>query len=315
MSLTLVSTPVDGNNNIFAGYKPIEIEFSRQDNTITGVTQAAGNKVFITIPSVDLTGSILVGDFIYIYSEGSDFTYNYTGEVTSVTFNSPDTEVTIDREFIEIGAGGYVNYKQNYAVEMKLVNPDNDDIDLLGFDLKKTGTDAGQIIIDTNIINDDNDQDFPTTGRELEEGRIKYTFKYREVWREDDTQAFTTHTESLIAYYATKDDTLNIVSTPFDLPLFYSGYPTGGCVVHSDEGFPLGAIKITFDELDINQDDISTNNVLKEFNIGDYGALFFSSLDTNAILSQGTEYLRINVLDTTPTEYEPTQYSNEYNIV
>jgi len=315
MSLTLVSTPVDGNNNIFAGYKPIEIEFSRQDNTITGVTQAAGNKVFITIPSVDLTGSILVGDFIYIYSEGSDFTYNYTGEVTSVTFNSPDTEVTIDREFIEIGAGGYVNYKQNYAVEMKLVNPDNDDIDLLGFDLKKTGTDAGQIIIDTNIINDDNDQDFPTTGRELEEGRVKYTFKYRETWREGPGGTFTTHDENLIAYYATKDDTLNIVSTPFDLPLFYSGYPIGGAVIHSDEGFAGGAIKITFDELDINQDDISTNNVLKEFNIGDYGVLFFSSLDTNAYLSQGTEYLRINVIDTTPTEFEPTEFSSEFNIV
>jgi len=99
------------------------------------------------------------------------------------------------------------------------------------------------------------------------------------------------------------------------LPLFYSGYPTGGGIIHTDIGFSTQAIKVTFDELDINQDDISTDNVLKEFNLGDYGVLFFSSLDTTASLSQGTKYLRININSIGPTEFDPTEFSNEFNIV
>lgn len=316
MSLTLTTYPAynEGTKkiNIFPGFKPCEIEFSRQDLTIDTISQAANNRVQVNI-STDLTSSLNAGEFIYIYSEGVGYTYNTTGEIISIT----STEIILDLDFIVTSTGGYTNYKQNYNVEMKLTDPDNFDIDLLGVTLKQTGDNSGNIVFDVSIINDLNCQQFveQLTGREVDEGRIKFNVKYREVWREDNTVSFTEKDEPIIVLFATENFTVETFSNPFSEPILYAGYPSGIGFIHSDANYVDQAVKITFDELDINKTDITTDNVLKQFNATDYGVLLATSEDTSLVLNQNTKYIRINASTGGVPEYEPTEYSNEYNIV
>jgi len=315
MALTLATYPVytEGINlvNIFPGFKPIDIVFDRQDLTITGVTQAADNKIQVDV-GTDLTSSLFENDYVYLYSEGVTFTYDNTYEVISVTA----TEIVLYGDYIQAGTGGYVNYKQNYAVEMILTDPDNFNIDLLGFTLKQTGSDAGEIIFDTSIINDLNCQEFTDqlTGREIEEGRIKYNIKYRETWREDDTASFTEVDNPIISLFATENFKVETFSNPFELPIFYAGYPAGIGFIHSDANYEDLSIRVSFDELDINQSGITTDNPLKQFNIGDYGVLLSTSEDTDLVLNENTRYIRLNAYSSGIPEYEPTEYSSEYSI-
>lgn len=315
MSLTLESYPVytEGINtvNIFPGFKPIDIEFSRLDLAITGVTQAADNRINVDV-TTDISASLSAGEFIYLYSEGVTYTYNKTYEVISVTA----TDIVLDGDYIEAGTAGYINYKQNYAVEMILTDPDNSAINLLDFTLKQTGTNAGVIIFDVSIINDLNSQDFEDqlTGREIEEGRIKFNVKYREIWREDATAIYTTVDNPIIALFATEDIEIEKFNNPFVIPVLYAGYPTGIGFIHSDSNSEDLVIKVTFDELDINQTDITTDNPLRQFDIGDYGVLLSTTEDTSLTLNENTKYVRLNANSSGQPEYEPTEYSNEYSI-
>lgn len=316
MSLTLETYPVyfEGINkvNVFPGFKAIDIVFKREDLAITTVTQAADNRIQINV-GTDVTSELNEGDFVYLYSEGVTYTYDLTAEVISVTASA----IVIDGDYIEGGTGGYTNYKQNYAVEMKLTDPDNFAIDLLGFTLKQSGSDSGNIIFDVSVINDLNCQEFveQLTGREVEEGRVKFNVKYREIWREDDTASYIEIDNPIIALFATSDFQIETFSNPFSEPFFYAGYPAGIGFIHSDSNQEDDAIKVTFDELDINKTDITTGNVLKQFNITDYGVLLATSEDTNLILNEDTKYIRLNASIGGLPEYEPTEYSNEYNIV
>lgn len=319
MSLTLSSYPVtvEGGvtQNVFPGFKAIPIEFSREDVDIVDIASAPDGKVQVNLLG-DYTSLINEGDFIYIYSEGSTFTYDSTGEVNNIVFNSPNTEIDIDVDFIEVSTGGYCNYKQNYNVEMILTNPDNFDINLLGFKLKQSGSDSGEVVFDVSLINDLNKQDFidQLTGREVEEGRIKFNVKYREVWREDDTAVFTEVDNPIIVLFATEDIDIEEFNNTFPEPVLYLGYPMGIGFIHSDSNAVGLSVKTLFDELDINKDDITTDNDLKEFDSDAYGVLLSTTEDTTVLLNANTKYIRIKTNTTGLTEYEPTEYSSEYSI-
>jgi hypothetical protein len=314
MSLSITSHPVTtvGINtvNVFPGFKPINIIFSRQDLSITGITTSSGS-IKATV-GTDLTASLFVGDFIYIYSAGATFTYDASYEVLSIS----STEIVLDGSYIEDSTGGYINYKQNYSVEMVLTNPSNFNVDLLGFTLKQTGTDAGIITFDTSIINDLNCQEFveQLTGREITEGRIKFNTKYREVWREDLTQVFINVNNPIIAIFATETFTIEKFSNPFELPILYGGYPTGIGFIHSDSNNGGEVVKISYDELDINQDDITTNNSSIQFEDEAYGVLLTTTEDTSNIFNVNTKYIRLYAKLVKQTEYDAAEYSSEYSI-
>lgn len=315
MSLTVETYPVytDGIKtiNIFSGFNPVNIVMSRQDLVIDTISQGANNTIDVNI-STDITSELVAGDFIYIYSEGVDYTYSLTAKVLSVSA----TVINLDSDYIESATGGYTNYKQNYTVEMKLVNPDNSDIDMLGFTLKQAGSAAGSITFDVSIINDLNSQNFTEqlTGREVTEGRIKFNVKYREIWREDATATFTLIDNPIIVAFSTRELIPEEFSNPFTEPPLYLGYPMGIGFIHTDANYPGEAIKFTFDELDINKNAISTDKKLKQFEIGDYGILTTTTEDNDEPLSPNTKYLRLYAQNSNIPEYEPTEYSSEYNI-
>jgi hypothetical protein len=314
MSLSLISYPVfteSGDTiNIFPGYLPIELEFKREDIAIISVTAGSGTNILVTI-SGDFTSIISEGDGMYVNSSGSDFTYDDTGTVQSAVLNGANTDIEIDIPFIEIASGGYLNYKQNYSVELIIINFENPDIDLLGFSLFDDGTPSGVIKIDTSIIVDQTRQSIIESTQEVEESRIKYNVKYREVWKDNESEAFTAINNPIIAFYATEDLEQETFVNPMTTPKYWLGYPQGVGFLHSDADDAEGeSQRVLYDELNLNQETITADNLIKIFDENDYGLLFSLFPDvTNA----DVRFLRMKTSLEEAPEYEPTEYdNNEY---
>jgi len=316
MSLSITSYPVftDAGTtiNIFAGYLPIEIEFKREDVVIDSVTAGSGTNILVTLVG-DYTSLISEGDGVYVYSTGTDYIYDDTGIVQSVLLNGLNTDIEVNIDFIEIASGGYMNYKQNYSVELKLINFENTDIDLLGFSLFDDGTPSGIITIDTSLIVDQLRQAIIETSKEDEDSRIKYNVKYREVWKDNESGSFTSINNPIIAQYATEDLEQETFLNPMTNPKYYLGYTQGIGFLHSDADDSIGTSITTFyDELDINQDNITADNTLKEFSENDYGVLFSVYPD---ITNSDVKYIRVKSDIETVGEYNSTEYNNaEYNV-
>ena len=67
MSLTLITNPVSGTSEIFAGFLPIEFIFKREDLAITSVTSGTGGAKINH--AGDLSSYLSAGDSIYVYRE------------------------------------------------------------------------------------------------------------------------------------------------------------------------------------------------------------------------------------------------------
>lgn len=317
MSLTLVSHPVYvddlGNTiNIFPGFKPILVEFKREDIVVNTVTQGAGNTALVKVTG-DITTALTLLQGVYVYSEGTDYTYDKTGKIIDFSYIGIDNEtnITVDIDYIENATGGYLNYLHNYHVEMKLVNPLNDDIDLLGFSIKSDGTPSGVVEIDTSIINDLNDQIFPTVSGEMVETRIKYNVKYRAVYKGTLSASFTLIDSPIIAVFATEDFETDEFLSPYTLPRYYAGYPTGIGIIRSDVADTTGySLQIFMDQLDINQGAITADEYITDFSYGTYGVLYVNASSYTGTLNTNTRYLKLKSVYDVQTDYDLNDYDS-----
>ena len=116
MAVTLISYPVVSSSgkvrNIFAGFAPVELEFKREDLAIVSISQGADNRIVVTV-SGDITTSLNVDEWFYLFAEGISHTYEGVYQVYSIAFSSPNTIINIDAEYIQAATSGYINYKQN----------------------------------------------------------------------------------------------------------------------------------------------------------------------------------------------------------
>jgi hypothetical protein len=316
--ITITSHPVYVDSgityDIFPGFKPIEIEFKREDVQISTVTAGSGGRILVTVPG-DITGDLNENEDVYIYSEGINYTYDKSGKATSISFGGGVTTFEVDIDYIESTTGGYCNYYQNYNVEVKLVNPDNDNIDLLGFSLQNDGTDSGIIKIDTSIINDENTQGYLAESGVVENGRVKYNIKYRESWRDNTAQSFTTIDSPIIAVFATEDVTIEGFSSPFDEFKTWVGYPNNAGLFHSDENQSGKGVVIVFDELDINKNVITSDNSLFTFDADDYGLFLVTDPYPSFTFDADTKYATLKASYETLGDYNASEYNNsEYNV-
>lgn len=290
MALTLVSNPVVTESgvvkNLFAGFLPVEFVFKREDLAVSACGQGSDNKLLITI-GVDLSNDISIGDFVYAYSEGANYTYDGSGEVLEITA----TTITIDVDFIENSTGGYINYKRNYFVEAELVNEDNADVKVLPFLLRDDGDNAGNITIDTSIANDKNELQFEYALQALGDARLKFRFQYREVW-EDSNESFTLVPDELILYFGTEQGVIESFVQELDDAFIYEGYPFGGIILHSDANNGGDNLSLLYDELDINKQAIDSNNVIGVISSDDYGQIFVN-LDKSNTYNENTEYIKL----------------------
>ncbi len=110
------------------GEYPVVFEFLRQDYKQIIYERTSSGKLALTIPTVDLTGEIQVGDFIYFHSVLYD---KGTGEVKSVALTGAgSTRLTVDYLLEgtwtnDFNSENYVNLlssRQDYRVEIKVID-------------------------------------------------------------------------------------------------------------------------------------------------------------------------------------------------
>jgi hypothetical protein len=317
MSVTLVKYPVISESgkvkNIFAGFQAVEVEYKREDTAIVGVSQGVDNNILIDIVG-DITGSLNVGEWVYLYSEGSTFTYDGVYQIVTLTFPGPNTEITVIGDYIESTTSGYCNYKQNWFLESKLVSPDNNDVKNYPSLLQNDGNPNGEVFVNTSMLVDFLRNDILETSQEITTARQQCQLMYREVWREDDTAVFTLEDQDpIIIIFAAENAEIEEFVNGFELPKMWEGYPAHINLLHSLQNYVGERVSIQFDELDINKDDISNNNLLSNFGPADFGILQANFADNQKVIEENTRYIRFNAITSDKADYETGDYDdNDY---
>ncbi len=314
MSVSLISYPVVTSSgkvrNIFAGFQPVELDFKREDAVVVDVTQGANNKILISIAG-DITSSLNVGEWVYLYSEGITYTYDNSYQIITLAYSAPDTEITVEGSYIEGSSGGYCNYKQNWYLESKLVNPDNNDVLNYPQLLQNDGNPNGETEVNTSMLVDFLKNEILSTSQEITNGRQDCQVMYRESWREDDTASFTLVDEDpIIIIFAAEDSEIEDFTNGFEIPKMWEGYPFYLNMLHSTENHAGERVVITFDELDINKDDITTDNALTNFEPGDYGILQTNFDDNVVVLDDDTRYIQFNANSSIAADYLTGDYND-----
>ncbi|MCK5613025.1 hypothetical protein KAR91_64730 [Candidatus Pacearchaeota archaeon] len=315
MSVALTSYPVVTSSgkvrNIFAGFQAVELEFKREDIAIVTVSQGANNKILIDI-SGDFTTDLNVGEWVYLFAEGATFTYDNSFQILDVTFNSPNTEITVNGDYIENASTGYCNYKQNWFLEAKLVNPDNNDILNYPQLLQNDGNPNGEIEVNVSMLVDFLKNEILSSSQEITDGRQECQVMYRESWREDDTDTFTlVDQESIIIIFAAEDSEIEDFVNGFEIPKMWEGYPFLLNVLHSLENYSGERVSISFDELDINKDDIILDTLLTNFNPSAFGILQANFNDNIKVIESNTRYIRFNANSSGNADYETGDYDDD----
>lgn len=319
MSLTLTTYPVIASggkiNNAFAGFQEIEVEYKREDIQISGIASGAGSVVEITV-SGNITSELNVGEWIYLYSKGLSYTYDLKAKVSSIVFSSPNTVIEIESPFIQITGSGYLNYKQNYFVEAKLVDKTDNNILIYPTLFSDNGTADGIVKLNVSQMVDLLKSEILENSGEKTKGRIQAKLMYREVWREDDTQAFILEDkEPIVVIYAADQPENEKFINSFDVPKVYAGYPFMINLLHTLENNVGERVKVTFDELDINKDILTANNQLHSFAASEFGILQTSFKDKVVPVSE-TAFIRfkatsIKEYDYATGDYNDTDYLTE----
>jgi len=250
-----------------------------------------------------------VGEWVYLYAEGSTFIYDDSYQIIDVTFSSPNTEITVNGDFIEVASGGYLNYLQNWFLESKLVNPDNNTILNYPQLLQNDGNPNGVIEVNTSMLVDFLKNEIKTTSQEITEGRQECKVMYREVWREDDTQSFTlVDEEPIIIIYSAENSEIEAFVNGFEIPKMWDGYPFFINLLHSLQNSVDERVVISFDELDINKDDIIISNSLATFKLLDFGILQTNFSDNVSVIDSNTKYIKFNANSAIIGDYKSGDY-------
>jgi len=316
--INLVSYPVTTNsgkiNNMFAGFDDVNIEFKREDLNVFSVGSGADNKILITL-SGDYTGDLFVGEWLYLYATGTTYTYDNSFKIISINYSSPDTEILVDGDFIENSAIGYINYKQDYFVETKLVSVDNNAIKQFSETIPDDGTASGEVIINVNSPVDYLGSDILETSGLVNNSVNRFKVMYREVWRENQTENFILIDEDpiYILYNAELND-IEKINNKLEEPIIWLGYPFSFSVFHSLENNEGLRLDVSFNETDINKNNITTDNFLSRFRSLDFGQLQANFNDKTTELNDNTRYIKFNLNVIELSDYDSTEYSSEYAI-
>lgn len=314
MPITLTNYPVTSSSgvvrNIFAGFSPVELEFKREDAQIIDVSQGIDDKILISIAG-NLTGNLNVGEWIYLNAEGFTHVYDGSFQILTVAFSSPNTEITVNGEFIEVAATGYSNYKQNWFLESKLVSPSNNDILNYPQLLQNDGSPGGVVKVSTSMLVDFLKNEILLSSREITGARQECRVMYREVWREDDTEVFAlVDQEVIIIIYAAENAEIQSFVNKFEIPKMWEGYPFFLNIISSLENLGGKRIRVSFDELDINKSNITTSNSIIDFDPSDFGILQTNFNDNAKIIEDNTRYITFNANSSGSPDYETGDYND-----
>lgn len=306
MSVSLTKYPVteiSGKiNNTFAGFSAVELEFQREDIQIISVGSGVDAQIAITVLG-NLTSVLNVAEWLYLYAVGSTYTYDLQGKIVTVVYSAPNTVITISEPYIESSTSGYVNYKQNWFLESKLVDADNNAILKYKKLLSDDGTAAGVVNVNCSMLVDSLSNEILTKSGEVTNSRKECKVMYREVWREDDAQSFILvgatptvdfDTIPIVITYAADNSTIESFVNEFETPIMWQGYPFSLALLHSTANNSDEKVEVNFDELDINKDNITEGNFLYIYKNGVFGFLQANMVDNLTTINDNTQYLRFN---------------------
>jgi len=317
MSLTLIKYPVTIESgkvfNIFAGFQPVEIEFKREDITTFNVSSGVDNKILIEVVG-DITSNLNIGEWVYLYAIGNTFIYDNSYKIIDLSYSSPNTGITVDGDFIEIASDGYLNYKQNYFVEAKIVDVSNNAVKLYPYLINDDGTASGVVKINVSGVVDYLNTEILQTSGQVNNNANRFKIMYREVYRENTGSAFVllNQTPIIITRAAENSDPEKFVSK-LETPKIWAGYPFNMSLLHSPENSFGLRLKVLFDQLDINQDVINSDNSLFSFipNLKGFGQICFN--DNQNIIDSNTKYIQFNLNSANLPDYDSIDYdSNDY---
>jgi len=313
MSLTLVNVPMSAGNNLLSGFLKQEIDFIREDIDVISVTSGTDALALITVAG-NITANLKVSEYVYLYSETTNLFYDLSAAVITITYSAPNTLILINTPYTQTGAGGYMNYYQNYFVEAALVSIYNDNYEILPFRLRADGNPAGLIKIDISAANDINVSDYAlNTGGVLELSRNKFKVKYRQSWRESAAQAFTSisspNNGEFIMVYSTMEIVNDTIINRLGLPKFYYGYPNSVIFAHTDYDFANKKVSAKFDELDLNRNTIISDNLIRNFDAFDFGHLAASTGDISLTLDSNTKFVKVHFDEVSVVDYQPIDYA------
>ena len=315
MGITVESFPVivaGSTLNLLPANDAINVTYKREDYVITSIADNAGT-ISVVLTGIS-TGSFDIGGKIYVYSEGASYTYDTVGVITA-KLPLPlvgDTTLQIDIPFIQVTSSGYVNYKNDWYLEIELRDPVLS-FNVLGYTLKDVGDRSGNITVDTSSVVNLISQILDMSSLEQESGRLDYLVYYRESWLDNRSETYVlTDASKIIALDAVEGVTAQTIANSFTTPKAWKTYPILSCLFNSDTN-EAGSIVVEFDELDINKSTLTTANALTSLSgKGILQALF----DNTFVYDADTKYLRFNwgaITNQVVEVLEPVSL-NDYNL-
>jgi len=287
MALTLTTNPVGSASvKLFAGFRPVEFVFKREDLEITSVTSGTGGAKINHVG--DLSSYLSAGDSIYLYSEGTNYTYDLVTEVLSIAAG----EITVTAPYIETGTGGYINYLKNYYVEMQCVNRSFSDVNILGFNLRSDGDVAGNITIDVSVANDLNRNRGALAEGHILESSTEFEVQYREVHLGSSNSFTLIDNKLIVLIYATEDPEEDEILNNFDLPKIYYGYPLAFSSANAEDSAG-STVKIVYQELNNNQVELN-NDELTALN-SDVNGFLLWLWDEDTTLEDATKFINFEL--------------------
>lgn len=290
MGLTLTTNPVGASaSKFFAGFQKCELVFKREDLAVINVEAGTGGAKINH--AGDLTSVLSEGDTIYLYSEGTNYTYDGIFEILTIVAG----EITVDTPYIESSTLGYINYRKNYFVELQCVNPTLPEVNLLPFNLQSDGDAKGNITIDVSIVNELNVQRGAMAEKYISESVKQFEVRYREVYEGSSNSYTLVDGKLFILLYAIEEPLEDTILNHFDTPQLYLGYP--GAIVALKKALSAGStVEMTYNELDINKE-IITNGTLGSLAATVNG--FLSWLwEANTSVNEGTKYIDFTLGET-----------------
>ena len=313
MPVTLTKYPVISESgkvkNIFAGFDAVEVEFFRKDFDLISVSQGVDNKILINVPAADITSDLNVGEWLYLSANGNTFDYDNSYQIIDISFANPNTEITVKGDFVE-NASGYINYKQNWFLESKLVDPNNGLIFAYPSLLQNDGNPNGEVNVNVSMLVDFLKNDILETSQEITTSRKNCRLEYREVWRENQTEDFVdiAGVDPIIIIFSAENTEVESFVSNFELPRMWAGYPFNLNLLHSTANYPGERFVVKFDELDINKANITTENNLSIFAPSDFGILQTNFEDKTKIIESNTKYIKFNASVSTIGDYKAGDY-------
>jgi len=316
--INLVSYPVEINsgkiNNMFAGFDDVNIEFKREDLSVFSIGSGPDNKILITL-SGDYLGVLFVGEWLYLFATGINYIYDNSFKIISIDYSSPDTEILVNGDFIESASVGYINYKQDYFVETKLVNVDNNAIRQFSETISDDGNASGEITINVNNPVNYLESDILDNSGLVSNSVNRFKVMYREVWRENQTEVFILiDEEPIYILYNAELNGIEKINNKLEEPIIWDGYPFSFSLFHSLENNSGLTYEATFNEMDINKNNLTTENFINTFKTLDFGQMQANFTDKTTELNENTRYINFNINAFVLSDYDSLEYSSDYAI-